>query len=191
MDYFMRYLKKNSIKLAFVSIIFFSIHADSMEQGIETKDIRLDFEGGHYFLSYYQSILLHSEAREALRRGIPFHFIVRAKISQKGKYRFINNLILSKEFNFQLKYKNLLQKYMVSDINSQKSYFSNIEDALKKLSYIDKWNIGPSIELKEGTLELKTKLDKRYLPKALQINFNDRSWDVESNLIKHEIGKLN
>ena len=80
---------------------------------------------------------------------------------------------------------------MVSDMNDQKSYFSSIDDALKKLSYIEKWDIGPSIELKEGTLELKTKLDKRYLPKALQINFNDKSWDVESKIKKYEIGKLN
>jgi hypothetical protein len=40
-------------------------------------------------------------------------------------------------------------------------------------------------------LELKTKLDKKYLPKALQINFNDKSWDVESELTKYEIGELN
>ena len=191
MDYFMRYLKKNSIKLAFITIIFFSIHANSMDQRIETKDIKLDFERGHYFLSYQQSIFLLSPAREALSRGIPFHFTIRAKISQKGKYGFISNLILSKESNFQLKYKNLLKKYMVSDINGQKSYFNKLEDALNKLSYIKKWNIGSSIELKEGTLELKTKLDKKYLPKALQINFNDKSWDVESNLIKYDIGKLN
>ena len=80
---------------------------------------------------------------------------------------------------------------MVSDMNDQKSYFSNIDDAIKKLSYIEKWDIGASIDLKEGTLELKTKLDKKYLPKALQINFNDKSWDVESELTKYEIGELN
>jgi len=190
MDYFMRYLKKISNILATICIVLFSIHAYSMDQKIETNNIKLDFEGGHCFLSYSQSIFLLSEAREALSKGIPFHFLVTAKIFQKNKYG-LSNVILSKNFYFQLKYKSLLQKYMVSDMNNQKSYFSNIDDALKKLSYIEKWNIGPSINLKEGTLELKTKLDKKYLPKALQINFNDKSWDVKSVLTKYEIGKLN
>tara|TARA_B110000003_G_C16364706_1_gene424149 strand:- start:62 stop:637 length:576 start_codon:yes stop_codon:yes gene_type:complete len=190
MDYFMHYLKKISNKLALIYIVLFSIYAYSMEQIIETKDISLDYKQGHYFLSYYQSISLLSEARDALSKGIPFHFLVTAKISQKNKYGF-NRLILLKKYHFELKYKSLLQKYMVSDMNDQKSYFSNIDDAIKKLSYIDKWDIGPSIDLKEGTLELKTKLDKKYLPKALQINFNDKSWDVESELTKYEIGELN
>ena len=186
----MHYLKKISNKLALIYIVLFSIYAYSMEQIIETKDISLDYKQGHYFLSYYQSISLLSEARDALSKGIPFHFLVTAKISQKNKYGF-NRLILLKKYHFELKYKSLLQKYMVSDMNDQKSYFSNIDDAIKKLSYIDKWDIGPSIDLKEGTLELKTKLDKKYLPKALQINFNDKSWNVESELIKYEIGELN
>tara|TARA_B110000008_G_C16865804_1_gene522627 strand:- start:521 stop:1096 length:576 start_codon:yes stop_codon:yes gene_type:complete len=190
MDYFMHYLKKISNKLALIYIVLFSIYAYSMEQIIETKDISLDYKQGHYFLSYYQSISLLSEARDALSKGIPFHFLVTAKISQKNKYGF-NRLILLKKYHFELKYKSLLQKYMVSDMNDQKSYFSNIDDAIKKLSYIEKWDIGPSIDLKEGTLELKTKLDKKYLPKALQINFNDKSWDVESELTKYEIGELN
>jgi len=186
----MHYLKKISNKLAIICMVFFSIHAYSIDQKIETNNIKLDFEGGYYFLSYSQSISLLSEAREALSKGIPFHFQVIVKIYQKNKYGF-SNVILYKEFYFQLKYKSLLKKYMVSDMNNQKSYFSNIDDALKKLSYIEKWNIGPSINLKEGTLELKTKLDKKYLPKALQINFNDKSWDVKSVLTKYEIGKLN
>ena len=186
----MHYLKKISNKLAIICMVFFSIHAYSIDQKIETNNIKLDFEGGYYFLSYSQSISLLSEAREALSKGIPFHFQVIVKIYQKNKYGF-SNVILYKEFYFQLKYKSLLKKYMVSDMNNQKSYFSNIDDALKKLSYIEKWNIGPSINLKEGTLELKTKLDKKYLPKALQINFNDKAWDVKSVLTKYEIGKLN
>ena len=186
----MHYLKKIRNKLVLIWVILFSINAYSLEQKIETSDIRLDFKGGHYFISYSQSISLLSEAREALSKGIPFHFLVTAKISKKNKYGF-NSIILSKIFYFELKYKSLLRKYMVSDMNDQKSYFSSIDDALKKLSYIEKWDIGPSIELKEGTLELKTKLDKRYLPKALQINFNDKSWDVESKIKKYEIGKLN
>tara|TARA_B110000285_G_C15071404_1_gene588193 strand:- start:642 stop:1217 length:576 start_codon:yes stop_codon:yes gene_type:complete len=191
MDYFMHYLKKNSNKLVvIICIVLFSINAYSMEQEIEINDIKLDFEAGHYLLSYSQSISLLSEAREALSKGIPFYFLVTAKIYQKNKYGF-SNLIQSKEFYFQLKYKSLLKKYMVSDMNDQKSYFNNIDDALKKLSYIKKWNIGPSIYLKEGTLELKAKLDKKYLPKALQINFNEKSWDVESEIKRYQIGQLN
>ena len=190
MVYFMHYLKKISNILTLTCMFLFSINAYSFEQRIETNNIELDFEGGSYFLSYSQSIFLLPEAREALSKGIPFNFLVTAKILQKNKYGF-SNLILSNKFYFQLKYKSLLQKYMVSDMNDQKSYFSNIDDALKKLSYIEKWNIGPSTDLKNGTLELKTKLDKKNLPKALQINFNDKTWDVESEIKKYEIGKLN
>jgi hypothetical protein len=190
MDYFMRYLKKISNKLVLIWMILFSIHAYSIEQKIEISDIKLDFKEGHYFVSYSQSISLLSEAKEALSKGIPFKFLVTAKISQKNKYG-LNSLILYKIFYFQLKYKSLLQKYMVSDMNDQKSYFSNIDDAIMRLSYIEKWDIGPSNNLKEGTLELKAKLDKKYLPKALQINFNKKSWDVESEITKYEIGKLN
>ena len=190
MDYFMRYLKKISNNLILICLVLFSIHANSVDRKIETNNIRLDFEGGHYYLSYSQSIQLLSEARKALSKGIPFHFLVTATISQENKYGF-SNLRLSKEFHFQLKYKSLLQKYMVSDMNGQKSYFNEIGEALNKLSYIEKWNIGPSNFLEEGTLELKTKLDKKFLPKALQINFNDKTWDVESEIKKYEIGKLN
>ena len=183
----MHYLKKISNKLALVCIVLFSINVYSTEQIIEIKNISLDYKEEHYFLSYNQSISLLSEARDALSKGIPFHFLVTAKILQKNKYGF-NRLILLKEFHFELKYKSLLQKYMVSDMNEQKSYFSDINDALIKLSYIENWDIGRSIYLNNGTLELKTKLDKKYLPKALQINFNDKSWDVESELTKFEIG---
>ena len=190
MGYFMHYFKKISNKLAVIFIVLFSIHAYPAEQIIKIKDIKLDYEGGHYFLSSFQSISLLSEAREALSKGIPFHFLVKANISQKNKYGF-SSPVLSKEFHIKLKYKSLLQKYMVSDMNDQKSYFNNINDALEKLSYIEKYNIGPSIDLKDGILELKIELDKKYLPKALQINFNDKSWDVESELAKFNIGKSN
>ena len=185
----MHYLKKISDILALTCTVLFSVHAYSFEQKIKINNIKLDFERGSYFLSYSQSISLLSEARDALSKGIPFNFLVAAKISQKNKYGF-SRILMSNEFYFQLKYKSLLQKYMVSDMNDQKSYFISIDDALKKLSYIEKWNIGPSRELNEGTLELKTKLDKKYLPKALQINFNNKSWDIESNITKYKIGKI-
>ena len=189
MDYIMRYLKKISNQLTLFCLVLFSIYSYAGDKKIETNNIKLDFKGGHYYLSYSQSIQLLSEPRKALSKGIPFHFLVTATISQENKYGFSNHR-LSKEFHFQLKYKSLLQKYMVSDMNDQQSYFISIDDALKKLSYIEKWNTGPSRELKEGTLELKTKLDKKYLPKALQINFNNKSWDIESNITKYKIGKI-
>jgi hypothetical protein len=190
MDYIMRYLKKISNQLTLFCLVLFSIYSYAGDKKIETNNIKLDFKGGHYYLSYSQSIQLLSEPRKALSKGIPFHFLVTATISQENKYGFSNHR-LSKEFHFQLKYKSLLQKYMVSDINGQKSYFKDIDGALEKLSSIEKWNIGPSSYLEEGTLELKTKLDKKFLPKALQINFNDKTWDVESEIKKYEIGKLN
>ncbi len=185
----MHYFKKIRNKFTLICSILFSINAFSMEQKIEISDVKLNFFDGHYFLSYHQSISLLSEARVAASKGIPFNFLATAKILQNNKYGF-RKKILSKEFYFKLKYKSLLKKYMVSDIKGQKSFFDNIDDALKKLSYI-KLIIGPSIELNEGTLELKTKLDKKYLPKALQINFNNKSWDVESELTRIEIGRLN
>jgi len=190
MDYFMCYLKKISNKLILICLVLFSIHANSVDRKIETNNIRLDFEGGHYYLSYSQSIQLLSEARKALSKGIPFYFLVTATISQENKYGF-SDLRLTKKSHFQLKYKSLLQKYMVSDVNGQKSYFNEIGEALNKLSYIAKWNIGPSSFLEKGTLELKTKLDKKFLPKALQINFNDKSWDIDSEIRKYKIGELN
>jgi hypothetical protein len=90
----------------------------------------------------------------------------------------------------KLKYKSLLRTYVITDINGKKSYFENVDDALKKISHVDNLKIGQTSKMESGMLEIEIKLDKKYLPKALQINANSASWDLSSEVVKYNIGIL-
>lgn len=187
MDCFMLYLRKNSKRLAFIFIfIFMSNYAYALATKIKISNIQLTYDSGHYFLSYSKLIPMSSEARLALDKGIPFYFLSTINLSQQNIYG-LKKKKLSKKLYVKLKYKSLLRKYMVTDNNNKINYFNNIDEAIKKLSNIEKFDIGRSDKIDKGEIEIKIMLDKKYLPKAMQINPNDESWTIESDSVKFDI----
>ena len=184
----MYYLKRNSVQLFFLVLVLFFNNAQSNDKLIKISNIKLDYEASNYWVSYDQHIPLSPDTLNAISKGIPLYFKVSVNIFENS-YGF-NKIKLSNKMYTKLKYKSLLRTYVITDIHGKKSYFENVDDALKKISHVDNLKIGQTSKMESGMLEIEIKLDKKYLPKALQINANSASWDLSSEVVKYNIGIL-
>jgi hypothetical protein len=104
------------------------------------------------------------------------------QIKEKNKFWFDKKLF-AEDKSYQLRYRNLLNKYELSFNKKNTIYFDNIDD-IKSNLYNLEWNLG-EINLSDSSeIYLIIELDQSKLPKPLLINFNDESWDMKVEAIK-------
>ena len=97
------------------------------------------------------------------------------------------------ENSFSIKYKTLKQVYEIKDINNKKKEFIDLGEAIKSLNKVKDLylNITTSANIEDHYIVIKVKLDKKKLPKPLQVNFFDKSWNIESRKYEYWLGGLN
>ena len=55
---------------------------------------------------------------------------------------WFDDIILVKKSQYKIKYRNLLEKFEVVDINGEKLFFKDLPAALKYLKIVKKWYVG-------------------------------------------------
>ena len=184
----MKFLKKNSIVIIFlVGSVFYSLSSIAAVKNIIVNNLSITQDGKDIFVDFDQELYLTSKMIDGLKNGIVLVFDINFILTRDIPYWF-DDIILVKKSRYKIKYRNLLEKFEVIDINGEKVFFKDLQAALKYLKIIKKWYAG-SVNEKEKKLlaSLRIQLNKNHLPKPLQINIKDKIWDFQSKEITRYI----
>ncbi len=193
MAYFMHYLKSNIYIYAVLIIFLFSgnINGFEGEKSIEIKDFSFKKNENSYSIEFVQKIKLSKKIKSAINKGIPFNFKIVCKVFSKNNFWF-DEKIQQVELFYRIKYKALKKVYEVHGVYDKKKEFNALEEAIKSLNIVKDWNL--NLKNKSNVYKyyivLQVKLDKKKLPKPLQVNFFDKSWSIESRKYEYLLEKL-
>ena len=184
MGYIMKFFKKNSIVIIFlVGNVFYCLSSIAAVKNITVNNLSIAQDGKDIFVNFDQELNLTSKMIHGLKNGIVLVFDINFVLTRDIPYWF-DDIILVKKSRYKIKYRNLLEKFEVMDINGEKVFFKDLPAALKYLKIIKKWYVGTLNEKEKNLLaSLRIQLNKDYLPKPLQINIKDKIWDFQSEEI--------
>ena len=182
--YIMKFLKKNSIVIFFlIGSVAYSLSSIATVKNIIVNDISIAQDGKDLFVDFDQELYLTPKMIHGLKNGITLVFDINFILSKDIPYWF-DDIIFVKRSQYKIKYRNLLEKFEVMDINGEQAFFKDLPGALKYLTIVKKWYVGTLNEKEKNLLaSLKVQLNKKYLPKPLQINIKDKIWDFQSEEI--------
>ena len=195
--YFMRYFKRISliVLVALLSLILMNLY--SLPDGkIVIKDMVLSkknninkYKMPDYLISFNQEINFDYLIINAIDKGIPLVFKVVLRVAETNE--IWPTKIIKKEIRYyQIEYKALREAYKTIDINGETHEYQNILDAFEKLSKVEGFRF-TAANNKNYELWLNVSLDKKKLPKPLQVNYFDTTWNMSSEKKIHKLGKLN
>jgi hypothetical protein len=180
----MKFLKKNSIVIIFLlGSVFYCLSSIAAVKNITVNNLSIAQDGKDIFVNFDQELNLTSKMIHGLKNGIVLVFDINFILTRDIPYWF-DDIILVKKSRYKIKYRNLLEKFEVMDINGEKVFFKDLPAALKYLKIIKKWYVGTLNEKEKNLLaSLRIQLNKDHLPKPLQINIKDKIWDFQSEEI--------
>ena len=191
MDYFMHYFRKNNLRLLlfFIFISNLSITFANINNQISISQIKLVNNQENIVIDLKQSSQLPPKIIELLERGIPIAFNLKIDLIKEEKYWF-DKVIDQNNFVYQIKYFSLRKVFEVIDINGNKKIFEDEQEAINNLLSDKEIIIKKYSHLNNTKLKIWVELDKKRLPKAIQADIFNKSWDVGSNIIIFDMNKL-
>jgi hypothetical protein len=152
------------------------------------KDVVINDKGKLKYVSFNQDINIDYLIRKAINKGIPLIFKVTLKIVE------INDIlpgktVLKKIGYYQIEYKTLRKVYKIQDINGKKYEYKFIDEAIQKISKVEslEFSFINNNNKKNYELWLNVNLERKKLPKPLQVNYFDRTWYMNSNESTHKL----
>ena len=187
----MYYFRKNNLHL----LLFFTLISNltltlaNIENKISISQIKLANNQENIVINLEQSSKLSPKIIELLERGIPIAFNLKIDLIKEEKYWF-DKVIDQNNFVYQIKYFSLRKVFEVIDINGNKKIFEDEQEAIKNLLSDKEIIIKKNSHLNNTKLKIWVELDKKRLPKAIQADIFNKSWDAESNMIIFDMNKL-
>ncbi|MDC0931165.1 DUF4390 domain-containing protein [Methylophilaceae bacterium] len=187
----MPFFRKNNLNLfLFFSLItYLSLTFANIENTIEIKQIKLENNQENIVINLEQSSQLSPKIIELLERGIPIVFNLKINLIKEKKYWF-DKVINQNNFLYQIKYFSLRKVYEVIDINGNKKIFEDEQVAIKNLLGNKEIIIKKYRHQNNTKLKIWVELDKKRLPKAIQADIFNKSWNAGSNIIIYNMNKL-
>ena len=187
----MCYLRKNNLHLLLFFILISNLSQifASMDNQISISQIKLGNNQENILIDLKQSSKLSPKIIELLERGIPIAFNLRIDLIKEEKYWF-DKVIKQNNFVYQIKYYSLRKVFEVIDINGNKKIFEDEQEAIKNLLSDKEIIIKKYIHPDNTKLKIWVELDKKRLPKAIQADIFNKSWDAGSNIIIFDMNKL-
>lgn len=189
MVFIMNYLKK--YKLLLKLLLFFniatSLNINASEVNLSNFKIENNVDGQELF--FEQDISINNNLFQAIQKGIPLKFDINIKVTNFKKFWF-NEIIFDDKFSFEIKYRNLLKKYQLKNIEGKYKYFSDIEKLKENINLI-KINLGYIVFSEDTLIEVGVTLDSNQLPKPLQINRRNGTWNVSSGTYSMKVKEIN
>ena len=189
MVFIMNYLKK--YKLLLKLLLFFniatSLNINASEVNLSNFKIENNVDGQELF--FEQDISINNNLFQAIQKGIPLKFDIIIKVTNFKKFWF-NEIIFDDKFSFEIKYRNLLKKYQLKNIEGKYKYFSDIEKLKENINLI-KINLGYLVFSEDTLIKVGVTLDSNQLPKPLQINRRNDTWDVSSGTYAMKVKEIN
>ena len=189
MVFIMNYLKKYKflLKLLLFFNIVISLNINASEINLSNFKIENNADGQELF--FEQDISINNNLFQAIQKGIPLKFDINIKVTNFKKFWF-NEIIFDDKFSFEIKYRNLLKKYQLKNIEGKYKYFSDIEKLKENINLI-KINLGHLVSSENTLIEVRVILDSNQLPKPLQINRRNDTWDVSSGTYAMKVKEIN
>ena len=187
----MYYLKKNNLHLllCFIFIFNLSLTFANINNQISISQIKLENNQENIIIDLQQSSQLSPKIIELLERGIPIVFNLKIDLIKEEKYWF-DKVIDQNNFVYQIKYFSLRKVFEVIDINGNKKIFEDEHEAINNLLSDKEIIIKKNSNLNNTKLKIWVELDKKRLPKAIQADIFNKSWDVGSNIIIFDMNEL-
>ena len=189
MVFIMNYLKK--YKLLLKLLLFFniatSLNINASEVNLSNFKIENNVDGQELF--FEQDISINNNLFQAIQKGIPLKFDINIKVTNFEKFWF-NEIIFDDKFSFEIKYRNLLKKYQLKNIEGKYKYFSDIEKLKENINLI-KINLGYLVFSEDTLIKVGVTLDSNQLPKPLQINRRNSTWNVSSGTYAMKVKEIN
>ena len=184
----MCYFRKNNLNLfLFLSLIsYLSLTFANVENIIE---INLENDEDKIIINLEQSSQLSPKIIELLERGIPIAFNLKIELIKENTFWF-DKVINQNNFVYQIKYFSLRRVYEVIDINGNKKIFEDEQVAIKNLLSNKEIIIKKYRHQNNTKLKMWVELDKKRLPKAIQADIFNKSWEAGSNIIIYDMNKL-
>ena len=189
MVFIMNYLKKYKflLKLLLFFNIVISLNINASEINLSNFKIENNADGQELF--FEQDISINNNLFQAIQKGIPLKFDINIKVTNFKKFWF-NEIIFDDKFSFEIKYRNLLKKYQLRNIEGKYKYFSDIEKLKENINLI-KINLGYIVFSEDTLIEVGVTLDSNQLPKPLQINRRNTTWNVSSETYAIKVKEIN
>ena len=190
-DYFMYYCRKNNLHLLlfFIFISNLSLTFANINNQISISQIKLENNQENIVIDLKQSSQLPPKIIELLERGIPIAFNLKIDLIKEEKYWF-DKVLNQNNFVYQIKYFSLRKVFEVIDINGNKKIFEDEQEAISNLLSDKEIIIKKYSHLNDTKLKIWIELDKKKLPKAIQADIFNKSWDVGSNIVIFDMNKL-
>jgi len=189
MVFIMNYLKKYKflLKLLLFFNIVISLNINASEVNLSNFKIENNVDGQELF--FEQDISINNNLFQAIQKGIPLKFDINIKVTNFKKFWF-NEIIFDDKFSFEIKYRNLLKKYQLKNIEGKYKYFSDIEKLKENINLIN-INLGHLVFSEDTRIEVGVTLDSNQLPKPLQINRRNGTWNVSSGTYAMKVKEIN
>jgi hypothetical protein len=189
MVFIMNYLKKYKflLKLLLFFNIVISLNINASEINLSNFKIENNADGQELF--FEQDISINNNLFQAIQKGIPLKFDINIKVTNFKKFWF-NEIIFDDKFSFEIKYRNLLKKYQLRNMDGNYKYFSDIE-MLKETINLININLGYLVFSEDTLIEVGVTLDSNQLPKPLQINRRNTTWNVSSETYAIKVKEIN
>ena len=189
MVFIMNYLKKYKflLKLLLFFNIVISLNINASEINLSNFKIENNADGQELF--FEQDISINNNLFQAIQKGIPLKFDINIKVTNFKKFWF-NEIIFNDKFSFEIKYRNLLKKYQLRNMDGNYKYFSDIEKLKENINLI-KINLGYLVFSEDTLIKVGVTLDSNQLPKPLQINRRNTTWNVSSETYAIKVKEIN
>ena len=163
----MPFYRKNNLNLfLFFSLItYLSLTFANIENTIEIKQIELENDEDKIIINIEEISTLSPKIIELLERGIPIAFNLKIELIKENTFWFDKVINQNKIFeDEQVAIKNLLSNKVI---------------IIKKNNHQN-----------NAKLKIWVELDKKKLPKAIQADILNKSWEAGSNIIIYDMNKL-
>ena len=176
----MHFFKKISIIIIVVSLVIIDRLPDSEDNEILIKDVVIDNSKDIKIIEFNQEINFDSLILKAIKKGIPLVFKVTLRVVEINDM-WPTKTILKKMGYYQIEYKALRKVYRIEDINGKKYEYKYIDEAIQKVLKVEDFKFSFIDNQMNYELWLNVALDRKKLPKPLQVNYFDSTWYMNSN----------
>ena len=192
---FMRFFKKIKNKIIIIVLlislllVIMNTFTLSNERKIIINDVVISKNSDLYNLSFNQEVKLDYLIREAINKGIPLVFKLTLKVVKLNDI-FPAKIIKKEVRYYEIEYKTLRKIYRIIDINEQRHEYKKMDEAIQKMLKIEGLEFSFVDEGMDYELWVNVSLERKKLPKPLQVNFFNQTWSINSGDSIHKIGTL-
>ncbi len=178
------------INMVIVTIVILLIAQLCYAKNINIKSSNIYNDNNILYLDSYSEILLTKEAYNALLHGISFQIHADFELFTKNHWLF-KNIIANKKLKYKLEHKPLTENFLITDLSTGiKSYYKNVDHALKSISNINKMKLLNKNKLdkkKNYIARIKFYLSIDSLPSPMRPRaYFSSDWNISSNWYEWE-----